>query len=75
MCCIVENLENYVYILKYDAVLYLGIRSVSLKWGAGSEYEYEPCRLSKCVGLLFVECLQAVRGLPETMRRVPFPRG
>ena len=45
MYCIVENLENYVYVLKYDAVLYLGIRSGSLRLGAGSEYEYEPCKL------------------------------
>ena len=42
MYCIVENLENYVYVLKYDAVLYLGIRSDRLRLGAGSEYEYEP---------------------------------
>ena len=45
MYCIIESLENYVYILKHDAVLYLGIRSGSRKLGAGSEYEYEPCRL------------------------------
>ena len=38
-----------VYVLKYDALLYLGIQSGSLRLGAGSEYEYEPCRLSERV--------------------------
>ena len=45
MYCIVENSEDYVYVVKYDAVLYMGVRSDNLRLGGGSEYEYEPCRL------------------------------
>ena len=35
MYCIVENLEDHVYVLKYDAVLYMGVRSDSLRLGGG----------------------------------------
>ena len=45
MYCIVENLEDYVYVFKYNVVLYLGIESGSLRLEAGLEYEYEPYRL------------------------------
>ena len=48
----VENLKDHIYVFEHDARLYLGVRSDSLRLGASSEYEYEPCRLIQmCVWL------------------------
>ena len=50
MYYIVKILEDHIYVFEHDTILYLGVRSDSLRLGAGSEYECESCRL------LFVEC-------------------
>ena len=76
MYYIVKILGDHIYVFEHDTILYLGVRSDSVRLGAGSEYECESCRLIQmCVWLLFVECRWTSQHLLRVVYLALFVKG